>query len=61
MKTKIKKTKREIVLKYYPLAKVKNIGCKTGDYYNIYSESEYLGQGKTSKAAWNAAYNNLDN
>lgn len=54
-------TYKEVVLRYYPDAIAKNIGCKTGDYYNIYSGDRYLGQGKTAIAAWTAAYRNLDN
>lgn len=52
------KTPKEIVIKYYPNAKAINIGCKNGDYYNIYSGEDYLGQGKTLNNAWKAAYNN---
>jgi len=52
------KTVEEIVLKYYPNAKAVNVGCKRGKYYNIYSGNDYLGQGKTTKAAWQAAYKN---
>lgn len=54
------KTPKEIVLQYYPDAIAVNIGCKKGDYYNIRSGIFYLGQGKTTKMAWKAAYKNLD-
>jgi hypothetical protein len=55
------KSPREIVLKYYPKAQAVNVGCKSGKYYHIMSEKEYLGKGKSSKNAWIAAYHNLDN
>lgn len=55
------KTPRELVLLYYPNAKAVNIGSKSGGrYYNILSDKTYLGQGKSSKAAWKAAYRNLN-
>ncbi len=47
-----------MVIKDYPDAIAKNIGCKNGDYFHIYSG---LGQGKSKKAAWRAANNNLNN
>lgn len=52
------KTAKEIVLKYYPQAKAIDVKCKKGSYYNIYSGNDYLGQGKTTTAAWQAAYKN---
>lgn len=55
------KSPREIVLQYYPNAIAVNIGCKSGNYYHIYSDKEYLGKGKSAENAWTAAYHNLDN
>lgn len=55
---KPKRTSKEIVLKYYPDAREVNVGCKKGNYYNIYSGNDYLGQGKTKGNAWQAAYKN---
>lgn len=53
------KTPREVVLKYYPKAQAVNVGCKSGKYYHVMSDNEYLGKGKSSKNAWMAAYNNM--
>lgn len=54
-----KKSPSEIVKLYYPNAFAKNVGTKSGgDYYHIMSEKEngqYLGKGKSRKAAWTAA------
>lgn len=46
----------------YPKAISINVGCKTGDYYHIYSEEKgiYLGKGKSKKEAWRAAYKNIN-
>lgn len=54
------KTPREIVLKYHPDATAKNVGCKKGDYFHIYNGNDKLGEGKSSKMAWKAAYKHLD-
>lgn len=58
MKTSLK----TIVIKYYPNAICKNVGCKgnNGNYYEIWSNSNYLGKGKSKEAAWKSAYRNLD-
>lgn len=50
-------TPKEEVLKYYPKAqcKLRSNGKK---YYEIWSESIYLGQGKSKEAAWKAALRN---
>lgn len=50
---------REEVLKYYPKAQAK-LRPNGKKYYEIWSNNEYLGQGKTSKAAWKAASRNLN-
>ena len=55
----MKKSIIELVLEYYPTAKpvpIKN-------HYEIWASfdtplARYLGQGKTAKQAWKAAYNN---
>ncbi len=49
----------KIVLKYYPNAKL--LKSEKGNYYEIYNDNEYLGKGKSKKAAWKAAYNNINN
>ena len=64
-------TPREIVLQYYPNAGAVNVGTKAGGkFYEIHSDVKTtegfinwarLGKGKSSKAAWKAAYRNLDN
>lgn len=56
------KTPKEIVLEYYPEAKAMNVGTNKGlKYYVITYNGPYacLGKGKSSKAAWKAAYRNL--
>jgi hypothetical protein len=52
-----KKSKAPIVLKYYPNAKP----IKKGNHVEIWSDDQYLGQGKSNKQAWSAAYNNRIN
>jgi LEA14-like dessication related protein len=47
------KTKRELVLKEYPNAKP----IKVKNHVEIWCNNIYLGQGKTNKQAWAAAYN----
>lgn len=61
-------TKCEIVRKYYPKSQVMQVG-KLYEVYtaghapvdgktNALLRPSYMGQGKSKKAAWNAAYNN---
>lgn len=56
------KSPRELVLKYYPKAFPLNIGCKKGNkkYYQIVSENQILGKGKSKLNAWTAAWRNIN-
>jgi hypothetical protein len=54
------KTPREIVIQHYPTAHAENVGKGAKNYYHIYRGTYMLGQGKSAKSAWKAAYNNLD-
>jgi hypothetical protein len=52
----MKKTPREQVLEYYPNA----IAIKIRRHYEIFSDRNYLGQGKSAANAWKAASRNID-
>jgi len=54
-----KQNKRSIVLKYHPNAEIINVGCSTGDYYEVKDGIFRLGKGKTKNQAWIAAYKDV--
>lgn len=49
-----------LVKQYHPnaMVKLRPTGKK---YYQVWDGEAYLGQGKSKKAAWKAAWNNINN